>query len=306
MINKISLIIVVISLFFRCSYAAFSKNDAGTTTAQFLKLGAGVRASGMGDAFVGISDDSTAVYWNPAGLCQIKNQSFSVMHAVWFEDISYDWASYAYNMKNLGFIGFGIQYLSYGDIKEIDNTGSDKGTFNPNDTAATISYAKDICNFNLGCSFKYISSKIKENFSAFAFDFGMMHKILNNKLSLGLSIQNMGTKMKFNNNEDSLPFNIKLGSAYFINSNLILVLDLNAPIDNEINFCSGTEYKYKVNNSINFSGRLGYTTKTKDTGGLNGITTGLGINYNTYQLDYAFVPYGDLGNTHRISFSLQF
>jgi long-subunit fatty acid transport protein len=36
--------------------------------------GVGVRAMGLGGAFVGVADDFTAVYWNPAGLAQIRHR----------------------------------------------------------------------------------------------------------------------------------------------------------------------------------------------------------------------------------------
>ena len=40
--------------------------------------GVGVRAMGMGGAFVGVADDYTAVYWNPAGLAQIDRREVHV------------------------------------------------------------------------------------------------------------------------------------------------------------------------------------------------------------------------------------
>ena len=36
--------------------------------------GVGVRAMGMGGAFVGVADDFTAMYWNPAGLAQMQRR----------------------------------------------------------------------------------------------------------------------------------------------------------------------------------------------------------------------------------------
>ena len=46
---------------------------AGIASAQeeqleYNFLGAGARANGMGDAFVAVADDATAIFWNPAGL----------------------------------------------------------------------------------------------------------------------------------------------------------------------------------------------------------------------------------------------
>jgi len=48
-------------------WSMVSGQDTGTTGSTFLKLGAGARAIGMGSAFTGLSDDATAIYWNPAG-----------------------------------------------------------------------------------------------------------------------------------------------------------------------------------------------------------------------------------------------
>jgi hypothetical protein len=38
----------------------------------FLKLGAGVRATGMGGAYISVSDDAAGVFYNPAGIAGIK------------------------------------------------------------------------------------------------------------------------------------------------------------------------------------------------------------------------------------------
>ena len=61
--------------------ANFKMSDSGTTTAQFLKLGVGARAIGMGEAYSAIADDPTAIYWNPAGLAAVSEHSVSLMHA---------------------------------------------------------------------------------------------------------------------------------------------------------------------------------------------------------------------------------
>ena len=54
------------------------------------------------------------------------------------------------------------------------------------------------------------------------------------------------------------------------------------------------------------AGRAGYNTENINTGGLNGFTAGVGIRYRDYSIDYAFVPYGDLGSTDRVSISVAF
>jgi len=287
-------------------FAAFSKNDAGTSGAQFLKLGAGARATSMGNAFVGISDDSTAIYWNPAGLSQLQKNNVSLMHAIWFEDISYDWVSYARPVENIGTFGIAIQYLSYGSIKQTDNAGLEMGDFSPADAAATLSYGRKVLGLLTGVSVKYISSKITNTATAYAADIGVMCKMINDKLSIGFAAQNMGTKLKYISEEDPLPASVTLGGAYRIKNHWLIALDANASVDYEANIGFGTEYTRICWAKTSVAVRAGYSTRTKYVGGLNGFTGGVGFTYSNYSLDYAFVPYGDLGDTQRISLSLKF
>jgi hypothetical protein len=303
--RRIFFSLIFMFVYLSLSHAVFSKDDVGTSTAQFLKLGAGARATGMGDAFVGISDDATAVYWNPAGLNQVDRESISIMHAIWFEDIFYDWVSYALPMS-IGTVGLGLQYLSYGSMEERDTSGLEISSFKPSDLAGTISYARKISNIMLGINVKYISSRIKQTATAFAIDMGVLYKLSGDKVSLGCVIQNVGTKMKFVEEENPLPMNIKIGSCYNIKENWLTAVDFNLPNDNILNVEVGTEYNYLVSEKTIISGRAGYNTKSKDIDGLKGITVGLGGSYLDYNLDYAFVPFGDLGNTHRVSFGIKF
>ncbi len=48
---------------------------------EYLRVGAGARALGMGGAFLAVADDATAGYWNPAGLTYLRNKSVLYMHS---------------------------------------------------------------------------------------------------------------------------------------------------------------------------------------------------------------------------------
>ena len=57
---------------------------ATTVSAQDVSLnrpGSGARAAGMGNAFIAVSDDGTAASWNPAGLAQLREAEFSLVHS---------------------------------------------------------------------------------------------------------------------------------------------------------------------------------------------------------------------------------
>jgi len=285
--------------------AFMSKDGSGTTSGQFLKLGIGARAVSMGEAFTGISDDATAIYWNPSGISRLTQKEISLMYAMWFEEISYNNLFYVHPMK-IGNFGLGLQYVNYGSLDGLDENGNPTDDFTPTDLAITISYSRNIKGIDTGISAKYISSKIKETATAIAFDIGAMKQVIEEKLNIGLVVTNLGSGLKYISEESPLPMNIKIGAGYKITKDITTAIDIVIPSDNEIIFSAGGEYNYRIKENLILSGRLGYNTITKEIDGLKGITAGLGANYKNYKLDYAFVPYGDLGNTHRISFGIKF
>jgi hypothetical protein len=72
-------------------------NPAGATrlAGEFMALGAGARALGMGGAFGAVADDASAVYWNPAGIAGIEKRQALAMHAEQFGNlVNYNFGSY--------------------------------------------------------------------------------------------------------------------------------------------------------------------------------------------------------------------
>ncbi len=116
--------------------------------------------------------------------------------------------------------------------------------------------------------------------------------------------------MKFIDEGDPLPMNIKVGCSYNIlrrvNSAATLALDVNKPVDNDVRVNFGTEYSRKFGGNILLAGRVGYKTNTKGYEAIDGISAGFGFGFKDYFLDYAFTPYGDLGDTHRVSVIAKF
>lgn len=116
-IFSISLFILILSVL--SLYAEMESGSGGEPWA-FLKTGVGARAVGMGGAFVAVSDDSTAVYWNPAGLGLLKNKSLTVMHVLPYWDPSdmgnHNYFSFCYP-TNLGNFGGSLNFFRIGNIE---------------------------------------------------------------------------------------------------------------------------------------------------------------------------------------------
>ncbi|MCX5776574.1 MAG: PorV/PorQ family protein, partial [Candidatus Firestonebacteria bacterium] len=282
---------------------------AGTASGVFLRLGAGARISGMGEAGVAAVEDATAVYWNPAGLNYVKTGSVSLMHGLWFEGMSYDWVGVALDLKDAGKIGLGAQLFTYGNLIGMDDTGLSNGDFSPSDLAVTAAYGLDADGIKIGFSVKYIMLQIKQSATAFALDIGAMKQFETEKgfLRAAVSASNIGSGIKFVSDEFPLPVCLKAGVAFSPDKQLLGALDIVLPSDGAVYFALGVEYPVKLAANINIAVRGGYNTRMAQLSFLNGLTAGAGIKFDSYSLDYAFGNYGeDLGYTHKISLSLEF
>jgi len=286
--------------------------DVGEAGAQFLKIGAGARPVGMGGCFAGLADDVNAVYWNPGGLSQIEKREATMMYNRWFQDIGYGYIGYVHPVsEKTGVFGGAVSYLVVGDMNraKVDADGDmveTNGKFGASDTLVTLSYGRKIKKVNAGISLKYINSKIDDESAAgFAVDLGCLYTTPVPKLNVGLVVQNLGTKMKFISEADPLPLSFKLGASYKMleEDALTLVMDVNIPVEGNVNVHAGGEYRLLNMMAL----RMGYkTTTVKGLGALSGLSAGCGFSYRGYGIDYAWVPYGDLGNTHRISLTAKF
>jgi len=162
---------------------------------------------------------------------------------------------------------------------------------------------------DLGVTARYISMTVKQSATALAFDAGLMLKFINQtntKLNLGLVASNLGKGINFGSLQESLASFYKLGVGFSPAKNIMLSLDVCLPGDNALYFATGLEYALSTGSDFEVKFRTGYNTRNMDTGGMRGFTAGLGLSNRDCGVDYAFVPFGILGYTHRVSFSVVF
>jgi hypothetical protein len=283
-------------------------SKVGTTGAQFLKIGVGGRPIGMGSAYAGIADDVNALYWNPGGIGQIKGTELMAMHNSWLQSINHEYVGFAQEMSPMlkgtkGTIGIGITYLTVQDIeKRAGDTEVADSTFGATDMAVGLAYGLEVSpGIFTGLELKFINQKIDDkSANGIAGDLGMLYKV-NEKIGVGLAVQNLGSKIKFINTGDPLPMNIKAGIGYKPIEGLTIGLDVNVPNDNNVNVAAGAEFNWKLTNNFSIVPRAGYKTGT-DLGSMSGLGAGIGFKLNGLGFDFAYVPAGDLGNTYRVSF----
>ena len=291
---------------------AVNRESVGTSASKFLQLGVNARAIAMGEAYSAVSDGSDSIHWNPARLALVEGKSLSLMHSVYLETLFYDYGSYAQKIGSAGTLGVSMQYLSGSQIDRTDALGSGVGTFNPYDLALSAGWAfqfKDLGEGRkilLGISGKFIQSRIIQTATGGAVDAGFSFN-LSRKLWFGFAVQNIGPSLKYNDKGDPLPLNVKLGSSYQLLESLLLAADVNSPRDNDLNVSLGAEVKKSIARDMWLAGRTGFNSRTTpDINGLSSISAGVGFGWQNYGVDFAWVPFGGLGHTYRVSLSAKF
>ncbi len=313
--KKVSIYIIILFLISGLGRLVYS---AGSNSAEFLQLGVGARPMGLGGAFVAVCDDPNGMYWNPAGASRIRRKEITMMHNEHFQDINYQMVAYAHPIQGTQItLGGGINYLSLKNIDGYNVSGEATGKFNIYNACGLLCFSQGIGQYlSFGINAKAIMERLEEEEAqGLTFDIGGLVFSPREDFSLGLSLQNIGGSLKFVREKEPLPRNTKIGLAYRTKlefpfsedltihtgkdrrqiHNFIASLDLNMPMYDSNYIALGSEYwLYEW-----FAVRLGYRTKS-DIG--DGLHYGLGFAYRDLGIDYAFVPYGDLGSSHRVSF----
>ncbi len=270
-------------------------NYAGSGGEFLSTYGINARAMAMGSAFSGLSDDISAVYYNPAGISQINVREISTFYSPIFpgEDISFFSFGYAQPIWGYGRAGINWLNLSSGGYMGRDAWGYETG----------ISYSEHINTFLLsygspkyknvltgGVNIKLIFHSIEglgRSYFGFGMDIGGFYKPYR-FVSAGLMIQNLiPPKLSLSSSEEYYPMNIRFGVAgYLLKDTLKLTGDLlfiepfardiekNGKM--QIRYFLGTEYtllKY-------FNLRAGFNYKE--------ITAGIGVNYWGMRFDYSY------------------
>jgi len=312
----------------------------GTSAAAFLSIGQSARAIGMGSAFVGMSEDPSAIYWNPAGIADINGVSLVFDHTNWIADVGYNYFAGAYGIEGLGTIGLSVIVSDIGDmnvttINQPEGTGQ---TFTATDFAVALSYAVKLTeNFAIGFNPKFIYQSIwNMNASSVALDMGVQYRTPFDEMILAMSISNFGTKMRLDGNTAlvlydadpqssgnndkipayletnswSLPLIFRVGIAYdpvrSEDHNLTLVLDALHPSDNYESVNVGAEYTFMNLLSI----RGGYQSLFLDEAEQT-FALGFGIKKQvignvTLRFDYAYQDFGRLSDIQKFSIGMSF
>lgn len=315
---------------------SFAQNpNLGTSGAQFLEIPVGARATALGGAFVGLSNDATAVFWNPAGLTNINKNSAHFSYMNWFDMFSFNAASLSIDFGEAGTVALGMIVFEM-DKQEITTEFQPNGTgrfYDAQDLALSLSYAKNLTDrFAFGATLKYVRQRIwNESATGVAFDVGTKYRLDFQNLTIAMSMRNFGADLKFEGEdllvthdidpnvpqnrltkarleteEYPLPLTFQVGIAFdILNSDFVDIIgsiDAVHPNDNNERVHVGSEISFFDRVYV----RGGYRFNYDDENLTLGAGANLPISRSKIYFDYAFALYDILPSVHRISLGLDF
>ena len=327
-------IILVLLIIFFIPLQTYSENFApvGTSVAQFLEIGVGAGATGMGEAYTVMANDASSAFWNPAGIADVGRNSLYTTYTQWPANISIGALSYARTLGNFGTVAVSSIYLSTSDmeITTIDNPEGTGEYFGISNYSLGLSYSRYLTDkVSVGITTKFIHEGYYDyGYSTWALDMGTIYRTGFHGLKIGMSILHFAPEINFDGDyvdysdpksyagdevkpksfeNYSLPINFRFGMAIDVFKNnlhkVTVAGDMIHPNNNQEQYNAGVQYTF--NKIIHL--RSGYQLSA-DEGGLSfGAGTSLNISDNYAVLvNYSYADMGILNGINRFSLNFKF
>jgi len=330
---RIKLFLIILLTALTCSYAvADTFAPVGTVVGQFLEIGMGARAAGMGEAYTTSASGAGAVFWNPAGLVGGGSKQLFVSQTQWPAGMAFGGASFSVEAGNSGTFAVSAVYLMTDDM-EITTLDYPTGTgeyFSLTNYAMGLSYARYLTDrVSVGMTLKMVGEKyLDKGYDTWSLDIGSVYRTKFKDLKIGMSVMHFGPEVTFSGKyvdwsdqtsylpdpkvpkkfeTHSLPVMFRFGTSVNLLERpayrLTAAGDMVHPNNNVEQYNVGFELALKEMIYL----RSGYKL-TADEGG---FTVGAGLLMNLMDwtklcIDYAYSDLGVLTNSHRFSLGISF
>lgn len=259
-----------------------SMKKTGQSTMNFLQVSVVPKAIALGDAFTATGVGVESMFYNPAGLSEIKsNYEVFMSMTQWIADINYIAGAAAWNMGNAGVLGLNFVTVDYGEIIGtrlvlIENAGTDQLGYeetgevsNVGAFAFGLAYSRSITDkFMIGGSMRYAGQQLGQsilsrtgtdakdnNQSKLVFDLGVKYYTPIKSFCFGMSIRNFSNAVKYEEITTQLPMTFAVGGAMdlmdFImsedseTSSLLATVEFTHPNNYTERIHMGLEYSFK-------------------------------------------------------------
>jgi hypothetical protein len=259
----------------------------------------------MGSAFTGVKGDLMAALFNPAGQAYLRGAQAAAHHHSWLGGINQDSLAAVLAGRALS-VGLYGDLVNYGEIQGYDSSGQPTGGFTPMDFTLGLAAAKEFDNgLALGAAVRGTQQSFSESGRLLSNgDLGLMWSAPKSPLTLGLAYANLGPAANGHASTSALRLGLSYDAQLTTRSGVLFAVGGSGLNNGASLMQMGVEGRL----GQSFFLRSGYQLAFLDseTGGLTGLSCGLGVKLGSLVLDYAYLPYGRIGNSHRLSLSFQF
>jgi tetratricopeptide (TPR) repeat protein len=259
----------------------------------------------LGSAFVGVADDPSALFFNSAGLSGVTRPEVALHHNSYLAGTFQETLTAAFPAGDLGGLAFALNYINWGTIDLRDNFGDAQGNFNDSDVGFTAGWGREwLPEFSAGIALRGLQQKVVNDlYTSLAADFGLLWTAAPG-FKLGLSYLNLGTPVA----GSALTQELKVGASFFtgLSPHFTLLSALSGSF--VPNGPGGMQAGLEAVLDRQWALRVGYQLPFYDNqvSGFTHFTAGVGVKFSSLSLDYAYLPFGSLGTSNRVSLSYQF
>lgn len=297
--------------------------SAATVAAQqatifpFMRGTISARAAGLAGSTVAMTDDLSMIVINPASLATLEEPAVVGTFIKHVLDINSGYAAYGDEIEDVGHWGVVASYTTYGSFERTNSSGENFGSFGANDIAIAGTFSKHLDTLiSYGVTLKLLHSTLDDMAStAIAVDAGLLFQIPESRTNVGISLLNAGAQLStYDGTTDRLPIDLRIGVNHRLKGLPLLVNasinhltdDVDSFFDRFLNFSVGGELY--IGKAVR--ARVGYDNATRNLSGVNvatqltGVSGGIGVYLETFNIDYALSSLGSSAFLHRVSLGL--
>ncbi len=298
----------------------FGEENAGSSSAQFLKIPVGARAVALGQAYTALSVDGAGIFWNPAGMMRTPGRrNYFVAHSAYTADIDLDFAAYHARGQNFAH-GLMLGALRSGDILRTDELHQE-GTgqyFNANQFFVGASLARAMTDrFSIGFTAKYFQENLDQyQTRALLADLGILYYVGVGDLTVGFAVRNFGSDVRPGGTPPATPdgyvpapefqsFPAPTVGAFGAAKSW--ELSRNVSVLTTADFCHPSDYteSFRVGGELalrrRFFLRAGFESNRPDGGAAAGFGLQVERLQMRFRVDYAYSDAGSFGTIHHFS-----
>ncbi len=304
----------------------------GTSSGSFLRIGVGARATGLGESFVAVANDPSAIYWNPAGLASLQRSELLLSHVEWPAEIRYEHAAWVLPVPRLGgsvAFQFGVLTTTLDETTELQPFGTGR-SFVYSDAVAGAAYARRWTDKLLvGAGAKWVREDLGSDVggpvtNVVLVDIGSIYYLGFGSVRIATSLSNFGAQFKPKDPNSGgqwvspvtgerrdydgfdPPTVFRYGIAFEPVENarqrVTTSLEANQPSDNALVLKAGAEWTWNRRLAL----RSGYNFNSDEFKFAAGAGLYAGIGQSQLTVDYAYTQGDFLGAVNRLSMGVRF